>query len=74
MTDQPEHPDPGGRRTPDPFASTYGAMASRNQERRERMMQEILANRRGGQRVPTWVLACVLAAMIGAIVAVVWLL
>jgi hypothetical protein len=64
-------PDPGdSRKKDDPFNEILGSMSSRSRDRRERMVQEILANRRGEHRVPTWVLACVLVAMIGAIVAV----
>lgn len=42
-------------------------------ERREKVVQEILANRRGEYRVPTWVLAVCLAVMIAAVVGVLML-
>jgi hypothetical protein len=61
MTEQPE---PDERRIHDPLT----AMVQRGRERRERIVQEILANRRGEYRVPTWVLAAALVALIAAIV------
>jgi hypothetical protein len=39
-------------------------------ERRERIVREIQANRRGEYRVPTWVLGLALALMIIGVVAV----
>jgi hypothetical protein len=42
-------------------------MVQRQHERRERIVGEILANRRGEYRVPTWVLFLALIAMIGGI-------
>ncbi len=41
--------------------------------RREHIVAEIERNRRGDYRVPTWVLALVLAAMVAAIIAFVLL-
>jgi hypothetical protein len=41
------------------------------QRRREKMVAEIERNRAGGHRVPTWVLALALVAMLAAWVAVI---
>jgi hypothetical protein len=59
-----EEPEPEKRRLDDPLT----AMFNRGRDRRERIVQEILANRRGEYRVPTWVLALALVALIAAIV------
>jgi len=54
----------------DPFASGRVIRQHSRRARRERIVQEVMANRRGEYRVPTWVLALCLALMIGAVVAV----
>jgi len=56
-------------RYPDPLLRQLGAgMGRSGYYRRERMVEEIRANRRGLYKVPTWVLALVLVAMIAGIV------
>ena len=39
-------------------------MASWLERRREKVVEEILRNRRGDYKVPTWVLAAILAAVV----------
>ncbi|HLT11439.1 MAG TPA: hypothetical protein VK028_11600 [Micromonosporaceae bacterium] len=51
----PTDPPP---RTPWPTPSSW-------HERRERVVQEVLRNRRGEYTVPTWVLAALLALILG---------
>jgi len=54
MTQQPGQPD-------DPPERTFeDVMWSRVERRRERIRAQVRRNRRGGHRVPTWVLATVL--------------
>jgi hypothetical protein len=65
----PEEPQEK-RRLPDPLTGAFEYMVARQHERRERIVKEILANRRGEYRVPTWVLVLALFAMIGAIILV----
>lgn len=55
---------------PDPSLSPFDVRRQWGQERREKVVREILANRRGEYRVPTWVLALCLALMIAAVVTV----
>jgi len=64
---QPEDPHLRKRRMPDPLTGGLEHMVQRQHERRERIVGEILANRRGEYRVPTWVLFLALIAMIGGI-------
>jgi hypothetical protein len=54
----------------DPFPSPAVLRWKWMQDRREKAVQEILANRRGEYRVPTWVLAAVLVLMIAVCLAV----
>jgi hypothetical protein len=64
------------KRTPQPDRPGFGSVSPFDfgkqwgRERREKVVQEILANRRGEYRVPTWVLAVCLVLMIAAIVSV----
>ncbi len=71
MSDEPRQPDQGQplpkRQSLDPLTAGLEHMVTRQRERRERAVQEILANRRGEHRVPTWVLVLALLAMIGGI-------
>jgi hypothetical protein len=53
----------------DPLTAALEGMVQRQHNRRERIVEEILANRRGEHRVPTWVLVLALVAMIGGIAA-----
>jgi hypothetical protein len=46
-------------------------MASWLERRREKVVEEILRNRRGGYKVPTWALAAILAAIVAAWVALI---
>jgi hypothetical protein len=68
MTDPNRPPDPAN--DPDPFPSPFELGWRWGRERREKVVQEILANRRGEYRVPTWVLAVCLALMIAVVVGV----
>ena len=54
-------------------AERVNELRARFGRRRERIVAEIERNRRGDYRVPTWVLALVLAAMVAAIIAFVLL-
>jgi hypothetical protein len=66
----PTAPDPPPRRGRlDSIWETLD-VGRRAHERRERVVQEILANRRGEYRVPTWVLTLTLVLVIAAIVTV----
>jgi hypothetical protein len=49
-------------------------MASWLDRRREKVVEEILRNRRGDHRVPTWVLAAILAVIVVAWASVIILL
>jgi hypothetical protein len=49
-------------------------MASWLDRRRERVVEEILRNRRGDHKIPTWVLTALLAAIVIAWVALIILL
>lgn len=49
-------------------------MASWLDRRREKVVEEILRNRRGDHKIPTWVLAAILVAMVIAWVALIILL
>jgi hypothetical protein len=49
-------------------------MAGWLDRRREKVVEEILRNRRGDYKVPTWVLAAILAAVVIAWVALIILL
>jgi hypothetical protein len=65
---QPEAPGPRpGRRRLDSIWETLD-VGRRAHDRRERIVAEIQANRRGEYRVPTWVLTLVLVLVIAAIV------
>jgi hypothetical protein len=68
MTDPDRDKKPGGDE--DPFPPPFVLRWRWVQERREKAVQEILANRRGEYRVPTWVLAVALALMIAVCLAV----
>jgi hypothetical protein len=46
---------------------------SRRERRRRRLAAEIQRSRRGDQRVPTWLMAVALVAMIGAWLALIYL-
>jgi hypothetical protein len=65
-----EHPKPPPKSDDDfdPFASRFIIRRNRTHERRERIVQEVMANRRGEHRVPTWVLGLCLALMIAVCV------
>ena len=54
----------------DPFAGPFEQARMAQYNRRERIIREILAYRRGEYRVPTWVLVVALVAMIAGILAV----
>lgn len=54
----------------DPFAGPFEQARMAKQNRRDRIVAEIQANRRGDYTVPTWVLATALGAMIAVIIAV----
>ena len=64
MTQQPHRGEPEKF---DPFAGPFEQARMAHQNRREKIVQEIMANRRGEYKVPTWVLALALVAMIVAI-------
>jgi hypothetical protein len=53
-----------------PFSNPLEVRKHWGRERREKIVQEILANRRGEYQVPTWVLGLCLAAMIAVILGV----
>jgi hypothetical protein len=53
----------------DPFPSPAVLRWRWMQDRREKAVQEIMANRRGEYRVPTWVLGLALALMVGGLFA-----
>jgi hypothetical protein len=60
----------GDKRRPiDPLTSGLEFLVQRGRERREKIIAEIQANRRGEYSVPTWVLVLALVAMIVAITA-----
>jgi hypothetical protein len=81
MTDDPDRAQPPHRDWPgehdprrsrtEPFKAGLDAWARRGERRRDRIVAEIQANRRGEYRVPTWVLVAALVAMIAGIVALV---
>jgi hypothetical protein len=48
----------------DPFAGPFEQARMAHRNRREKIIQEILANRRGEFKIPTWVLAVALVALI----------
>jgi len=52
----------------DPLTAGLDYMVQRAHSRREKMIAEIQANRRGEYKVPTWVLGLTLVAIIAAIV------
>jgi hypothetical protein len=52
----------------DPLASLLSWRRESPQQRRDRIVAEVQANRRGEYRIPTWALALALVAMIGAVV------
>jgi hypothetical protein len=54
----------------DAFAGPFAQAQMAHRNRREKIVEEILANRRGEYRMPTWVLAMALTAMVLAIVGV----
>ena len=62
--------DPGRGEDFDPFAGPFDQVRMAHRNRREKIVQEIMANRRGEFKVPTWVLALALAAMVLTIVGV----
>jgi hypothetical protein len=57
--------------TPDPDDEAGIKPASRLQRRRNKIVAEIEANRRGEYSVPTWVLALVLCALIAGWIAII---
>jgi hypothetical protein len=59
MTDHPGRPP-----AEQPETSAQDVRRGRLDRRRERIRAEIARNRRGGHRVPTWVLAAVLALIV----------
>jgi hypothetical protein len=65
--ERPPQPDPLGS----PPMSPFDLRRQWGRERREKVVQEILANRRGEYRVPTWVLAVGLAVMIAVVIGVI---
>jgi hypothetical protein len=65
MTD-PERPEKPKQPDVDPFAWPFGRRKDRP-SRRQRIADEIAANRRGEYAVPTWVLALGLALMLAVI-------
>jgi hypothetical protein len=52
-----------------PLDSKLDYMLRRGHDRREKMIAEIQANRRGEYKVPTWVLALMLVAIVGGFAA-----
>jgi hypothetical protein len=69
MTQEPKRDRPSR----DPLTGALEYLVTRGRERREKMIAEIQANRRGEYKVPTWVLALALVTMIAAICSVVFL-
>jgi hypothetical protein len=67
------------KRTPQPdpprsgYTSPFDVRKRWGHERRDKIAQEIMANRRGEYRVPTWVLSVCLVLMIAAVVAFIML-
>jgi hypothetical protein len=61
MTQQPHREQPEEF---DPFAGPFEQARMAHRNRREKIIQEIMANRRGEFRVPTWMLAVALVVMI----------
>jgi hypothetical protein len=62
MSDQTPYDAHSRRRTgPDPYANPLGDYVQR---RRDRIRAEIQRNRRGGHKVPTWVLSAILIAIV----------
>jgi hypothetical protein len=59
--------------TPDPDDEPTVGPVSRLQRRRDKIVAEIEANRRGEYTVPTWVLALVLAALLAGWAAIIFL-
>jgi hypothetical protein len=47
------------------FYSPFGRRSDRARRRRDRIAEEILANRRGEYAVPTWVLVAALVVVVG---------
>ncbi len=68
-TDRDPHQAPDDRPRVGPLTSALEFMVQRGRARREKMIAEIEANRRGEYTVPTWVLVLALVAMIAAICA-----
>lgn len=82
---EPESPDqlPSSPGTPDagvelpailrkkPAVNPYTAHYSRVQRRRDKIREEIERNRRGEAAIPTWVLALILAVLVGGFAALV---
>jgi hypothetical protein len=57
------------RRRTDPLTNGLDFLVRRGRARREKVIAEIQANRRGEYTVPTWVLVLALVAMVGGICA-----
>jgi hypothetical protein len=60
---EPRPPEERRERTPDEVKSNF------MQRRRDKIVEEIQRNRRGEYTVPTWVLAALLAAIVGGFIA-----
>ena len=61
MSEQPDQPPPGADK---PERTFEDVMWGRVERKRERIRAEIRRNREGGHKVPTWVLAVILAAFL----------
>jgi hypothetical protein len=61
-----QEPRPDER--PSRIDSISELMVRRARERREKIVAEIEANRRGDYKIPTWVLALALVALVGGFV------
>jgi hypothetical protein len=58
--DRPPHPSPAQKRE----RTAEDVMWGRVERKRERIRTEIMRNRAGGHRIPTWVLAVVLGLLV----------
>jgi hypothetical protein len=61
MSEQPDQPPPGADK---PERTFEDVMWGRVERKRERIRAEIRRNREGGHKVPTWVLAAILALLL----------
>ncbi|WP_306205110.1 hypothetical protein [Actinoplanes sp. RD1] len=61
MSSAPHQPDP---RDQPPERTFEDVLNARLHRRRERAVQQIQRNRKGGHRIPTWVLATILGLLL----------